>query len=416
MSASSDHYALSFDVGTTTIAASLVDKAAGRRIAAAGTENPQRSFGLDVTARLSAALADEGPRAAMSRLTGEVLERLAEELLSSSGISWEKVDEVVVAANTVVTHLLMGLPLKMLAFPPYRPAATGGIAGATATIHWVRDIPLYLFPLPGGYVGGDLVAYLYGFKALPDRTLFLDMGTNCEIALTSGATILATSAAAGPAFEAGNLACGMVAGPGAVTGVSLEGDRVRPTTIGTLPPAGICGSAALEIVSLLLREGILDRSGRLLEPEETSSILGNRIVTIGGETCFLIHRDARRMVFLSQNDIRQLQVAKAAIRAGIDVLLERAAMTDADLAGVFITGSFGVEVAADHLKRVGVLTEKMVEVTRFSPEGALAGAERRGAAGNGTGAGELASRIKVVPLSGTPSFERYFLDNMNFPL
>jgi uncharacterized 2Fe-2S/4Fe-4S cluster protein (DUF4445 family) len=237
------------------------------------------------------------------------------------------------------------------------------------------------------------------------------------MALLSGEKIYATSAAAGPAFEGGNLACGMPALPGAIEQVEITGERLAVTTIGGRTPCGICGSGVIDTVSELLREGLIDRTGRLLPPEEITTNLGNRVVPMNGSPSFVLYRDAASTIFLSQEDIRQVQLAKAAIRAGMEILFQRAGIAAEDLAKVILTGSFGAVLSPERLKNVGIFSENMVKIASFIREGALAGVEQALCTAEGFDlADNLARQVRVVPLSGTPAFERNFLEQMNFPI
>jgi uncharacterized 2Fe-2S/4Fe-4S cluster protein (DUF4445 family) len=408
--------AVAYDLGTTTIAASLVDQASRQRLARTGALNPQRQWGADVLARLTAA-SEPATLAAMQAAVAREMERLAEELLERCGAAADELAAVAVAGNPAMEHIALGLPVKSLAYPPFRPLFTQGKSVTTRDLGWSRELPAYLFPLPGGFVGGDLVSFLFGLDAAPRRgTLYLDMGTNAEIALFDGETFLATSAAAGPAFEGGNLRCGMAALPGAVSGVAIEGDRVRVETIGGSAPRGICGSGVLATVDALLGNGLIDRTGRLLPAGEIASNLGNRVQEVNGVPAFVLHRDASGMVYLDQEDIRALQLAKGALRGGMEVLLSRAELSFDDLTGVVLTGSFGAVLSPSVLKNIGVFTENMVIITGFVREGALAGAERLLAEPDGAErVAHLAQKVRVIPLSGTPLFEKLFIKNIDFP-
>jgi uncharacterized 2Fe-2S/4Fe-4S cluster protein (DUF4445 family) len=423
------------DIGTTTLAASLVDLGTGARLAEAGRLNPQRPFGADVVSRLEAALRSPEEHREMTRLINESLEGLAAELLERTGRGWGELSRLALAGNPTMEHLLLGLPVESLAFPPYRPLFASGRTVATAELGWSHDLPAEIFPLPGGFVGGDLVAFLYGVRdwglgtrdsgpmpfpvpspQSPVPTLYLDLGTNGEIALAAGRRLYATAAAAGPAFEGGNLSCGMAALDGAISGVSLARGSVQLTTVGGSRPVGVCGSGVLEAVAELLHHGVLDCTGRLLPSEEIPSNLANRVTETGGERAFVLYRDARATVSLTQGDIRQVQLAKAAVRGGMEVLCERAGITMAEIASVVLTGSFGARISVDSLKRNGILTENMVHVTGFVPEGALRGAERALSLPGGLDEVEaLAAGIRVIPLSGTPLFEKHFFSHMDFP-
>lgn len=408
-------FAFAIDLGTTTLAASLVDCDTGRRIAMSGAMNPQRIFGADVVTRMDAAVSSEQAQRQMTALIRAELLRMAHELCLGSGIAWRDVRQVAIAGNPAMQHILLGLSLKSLAFPPYRPLHTSGTIIKAADLDWDGNADVYVFPMPGGFVGGDTVAFIYG--AVPDdSTLCLDMGTNGEIALISGDTIWATSAAAGPAFEGGNLSCGMVALPGAVNSVRVDGDRIKLQVIGNGQPLGICGSAAIETISELLRHGIIEPNGRLRDAGEIPSNLASRIIIHNGANAFVLHRDAKRQIMITQDDIRQVQLAKSAIRAGIEVLAERSRIHCQALKNVTLTGSFGAVLQADWLKTIGIFDGSMIHITRFTPEGALTGAERALALGCGfSSVEELSQRFKVVPLSGTPVFEAKFIYNIDFP-
>jgi uncharacterized 2Fe-2S/4Fe-4S cluster protein (DUF4445 family) len=242
------------------------------------------------------------------------------------------------------------------------------------------------------------------------------MGTNGEIALVVEDMVWATSAAAGPAFEGGNLSCGMAALPGAIRSVSLADDSLKVTTVGATAPVGICGSAAIQAVAELLRHDIIEPGGRLRDSSEIPSNLATRIIQHHGETAFVLHRDARHLLVLTQGDIRQIQLAKGAIRAGMDVLADKARIRFQALTEVVLTGSFGAVLQPEWLKTIGIFDEGMVHITRFTPEGALNGVERALTAGDGFDSVEqLAARFRVVPLSGTPLFETLFMQQIDFP-
>jgi uncharacterized 2Fe-2S/4Fe-4S cluster protein (DUF4445 family) len=312
-------------------------------------------------------------------------------------------------------HILLEMPVKSLAFPPYRPVATEGTFCTARDLGWDGDADVYVFPMPGGFVGGDTVAFLLGAQP-GDGTLCLDMGTNGEMALVAGDTIWATSAAAGPAFEGGNLSCGMAALPGAISSVCMRDDRVSLTTIGKSAAIGICGSAAIKTVVELLRHKIIEPGGRLKETHEIPSNLATRVIRHNGENAFVLHRDAKQLLLLTQGDIRQIQLAKGAIRAGMEVLADKARIQLQALQDVILTGSFGAVLQPKWLKTIGIFDSGMVQMCRFTPEGALAGVERAIAARDSFASAErLGRKFRVIPLSGTPQFETLFIQQINFP-
>lgn len=424
---STERCVIAFDLGTTTIAASLIDRDEGTRLSVASALNPQREFGADLVSRLDAACTSPDNLKQMARAINHELERLAGELLASADVSVRNLATIAIAGNPAMEHLLLGLPVTSLAYPPYRPLFTAGKKVKTSTLGWKTAVDAVLFPLPGGFVGGDLVAFLFGEGLAespapgprsPDSgpRLYLDLGTNGEIALATRNGIYATSAAAGPAFEGGNLSCGMAALPGAISRVTITDDSVVCASIEGAPPVGICGSGVIEAVAGLLRIGVLDSTGRLRPPAEISSNLANRMTTHDGEAAFVLYRDARNEVRLSQQDIRQVQLAKGAIRAGMEVLFARSGIQCTDVRGAVLTGSFGSVLAPEGLKNVGIFPEKMVEICSFVRDGALAGVEKALSTPRGFEAVDrLAASIRVIPLSGTPAFEKHFLEHINFP-
>lgn len=418
---SADSYGVAIDLGTTTIAAALVSSRDGRCLARSGSLNPQRAFGLDVISRLGYADRSMANLRQLQQLINKELCRLTVSLTETAGLEPQQLEIVAIAGNPAMAHLLLGLPVASLVRPPFRPKETSGHFIATQDLGWELQTQAYVFPSPGGFVGGDIVAFLYGLglaapsSPLPAPCLFLDLGTNGEIALLSGGKIYAASAAAGPAFEAGNLSCGMAALPGAIDRVKAVEGRLQLRTIGGGRPHGLCGSGVLDTVAMLLTEGMLDKTGRLLAADEVRTALENRLVELENEQHFLLYRDARQQVWLSQADIRQVQLAKGAIRAGMEVLLERAGISAQDVAAVVMTGSFGASLTLDSLESIGVLAENMVKNARFVREGALDGVIRflraKTAADD---IARLAERLVIVPLSGTPLFERHFINHIDF--
>ena len=418
---SSERVAIAIDLGTTTIAAALIALPGGEILARSGSLNPQRVHGLDVVSRLECATRSPENLKELQTLVSKELSRMTGELLAAAGLDSGAVEIVAIAGNPTMSHLLLGLSVESIAHPPYRPKVTGSHRLDTLELGWPVGFPAYVFPSPGGFVGGDTIAFLYGLgfpdprSPIPDPALFLDLGTNGEIALLSGGKLYATSAAAGPAFEGGNLSCGMAALPGAIFSVRQKEGRLVTASIADARPEGLCGSGVIDAVTLLLEEGLLDETGRILDPSEISSPLGSRIQEKGGERHFLIYRDAGSSVSLSQGDIRQIQLAKGAVRAGIEVLLDRAGITGESLQEVVLTGSFGASLSFEGLKTIGVLDENMIKNARFIREGALAGVIRwLLSPDSGLQIESLASSLGIIPLSGTPLFEQYFMAHINF--
>lgn len=419
---STDQYLVLVDLGTTTLAATLIEVSSGAELAVCGALNPQRAEGCDVVSRLAIAATAEG-RGRLRDLVNRALETLVHELCSLAHVTVAQVSRIVVAGNTVMQHLVSGLPIDTLSRPPFRPRDTAAFVVASNTLGWQLDRPLQILPQPGGFVGGDLVAFLFGQglanpqSLATNPSLYLDLGTNAEIALWVGDRLLTTSAAAGPAFEAGNLSCGMLAQPGAIAGIRVAGERPQLEVIGNIPPRGLCGSGVISTIAALRQAGIISRSGQLLPAVEVSSNLANYLQGSEKDAAFVLYRDASRTLTLTQDDIRQVQLATSAVRAGIEVLLSRLGITAADLGDVVITGSFGAALSPADLETIGLLPAGGAAKSRFVVNGVLAGLIRAVTSPSGmTELDGLASRLQVIPLSGTPLFESLFIEHLNFPV
>jgi uncharacterized 2Fe-2S/4Fe-4S cluster protein (DUF4445 family) len=289
----------------------------------------------------------------------------------------------------------------------------------------------FFFPALGAYVGGDIVAGMLATGMDRDKRvrLFIDVGTNCEIVLTDGETILSTAAPAGPAFEGGAIRCGMRAADGAIEVIKLDpaatGDEpaVVLGVIGDVEPRGLCGSGLVDAVAELVRVGLLDASGRLVPEEDAAAIapaLADRLAKIGEERVFLLHRpapdtDPAECVYLSQRDVRELQFAKAAISTGWTLLLEQLGLGHRDVQQVLLAGSFGSYLSPASAVRIGLVPKlpvlRIVAAGNVAGEGAkmalLSLRERAGAAA-------LLEEVTYVELSDRPDFNDKFVEQLAF--
>lgn len=403
---------LALDLGTTTLAGRLLDRH-GRPLAEATTANPQGAFGRDVISRLERAIAGEGK--GLQALLAEGIEALLAELLSRAGLPRSSIRQAAAAGNPAVCHLLLNRPVRALLFPPHRPVFAGGESFAPPDLPLALPVPLYLFPLISGYVGGDLVAFLFSQSPVKNPSLFLDVGTNGELALFTGERWHVTSVAAGPAFEGGEISCGMTWRPGAVEGVQVAGDTLRLAVVGGGLPRGICGSGLAEAIAAGREGGLIDAAGTIVDPLLVPTNLSRYIAITPQGRALRLYRDAAADLLLTQEDIRNFQLAKGAVRAGAECLLARVGMTPEEIREVVLTGAFGFRLAPDVLKRVAMLPENMIDRVRFVTEGALEGVSRMLTDPEGAKKVQaLAAALKPFPLSGTPAFEKAFLNALNF--
>lgn len=401
-----------FDVGTTTVVCALVDLEAGSVLATESLPNPQARWGRDVIARMEAAISREG---ALEELSAAIRDACRGLLLSLAGERLEDVTTAAAAGNSVMEHLFLGISPEPLSRVPYKPAFKGARTVEAGDAGLGLGCGLYVFPLIGGFVGGDAVAVALalGMPGGDKPVLAIDIGTNSEILLSSGGVLYATSAAAGPAFEGGEVKFGMTATPGAIQGVKIEDDTVILDVIGKSAPKGICGSGLIEAAASLLKAGIIENTGRIKDRDEVANNLSTRIKTGPEGNSFTLYRGASGEVALTQDDIRALQTAKSATRAGVTMLLMKAGIGPEDIATVYIAGAFGSHLKEEGLRAIGLLDEAWTDI-RTVGDAALEGAvlalddERKREAET------IARQARYVSLSGSAHFEREFIKNMNF--
>ena len=403
---------LALDLGTTTLAGRLFS-ADGELCAEATLFNPQGEFGADVLRRMEASLA--GDAAALQLALQDGIDELVTVLLNQCHASRAHIVRAAGAGNPAISCLLQGLPVESLLYPPHRPPSYSSVYLQLDCL----PVPLFLFPLVSGYVGGDLVAVLYGFEPCGDKTFFVDVGTNGEMALYAAGQWWVTSVAAGPAFEGGNIACGMVASVGAVTGVALEDDRIVLEVRGGGLPRGLCGSGLTEAISVMLEAGLIDTGGTIVDVDDVATNLSRYIGHNDQGRTICMYRDAKTKLELTQDDIRQFQLAKGAVYAGAECLLARAGITSDELAAAVVTGALGFSIGRNILSAVGMLPEKLIEKVTFYDGGVIAGLSRCLLNAHGADVDAevqaLTDSLRPYPLSGTPHFEKAFVAAINFP-
>lgn len=345
---------LAVDLGSTKIAAYLVDLETGKTIASRGIANPQISYGDDVITRITYAMAS--PENAQ-RLQSAVIDALNETVESLCGEARSvpgDILEAVVVGNTAMHHLFLRLPVQQLARSPFVPAVSRALdIRATALgLHIAPGAYVHLLPNIAGFVGADHVAVLLAAEPwrLKGAAIVIDIGTNTEVSLCVGGKITAASCASGPAFEGGHISHGMRAARGAIERVRVQRDAVQVQTIDDAPPAGICGSGILDTLAQLHLAGVVDERGRLLDshPRVRETDSGREFVLVAG-------RKRGRDIVVTQRDIRELQLAKAAIRTGIQSLLESGGLTNDDIRHVIIAGAFGSYIDVGSAIAVGML-------------------------------------------------------------
>ncbi|HEX2705277.1 MAG TPA: ASKHA domain-containing protein [Candidatus Lustribacter sp.] len=420
-------YGIAVDLGTTTVVATLLDLGTGTPVAVSSMLNKQQPFGADVITRISATMMDPDALPRLRGLAQATLAELAAEVCAEAGVGPAEVYEVALAGNATMTALLLGVDPEPLGVAPFimSSASWPTLRATELGLSLHPGARALLFPALGAYVGGDIVAGMLAAGMDRDKRtrLFIDVGTNCEIVLSDGETIVATAAPAGPAFEGGAIRCGMRAADGAIEVVRL-GDDVELRVIGDVAPAGLCGSGLVDAVAELVRVGLLDTTGRLV-PEDAAAVLvpalAGRLTMIGQERVFVLHypydgAPPDECVYLSQRDVRELQFAKAAIATGWSLLLEELGVEPRDVQQVLLAGSFGSYLSASSAIRIGLVPAlpalRIVSAGNVAGEGAkmalLSSRER-------AGADALLKEVRYVELSDRVDFNDRFVDLLSFP-
>jgi uncharacterized 2Fe-2S/4Fe-4S cluster protein (DUF4445 family) len=406
---------IAFDIGTTTIAGSLVDLTDCKEKKTALLPNPQIKWGRDVLSRIAAA--DDNPETLKS--LQETVVNACNEIIKNL-TDPQDVKLVGATGNSVMEHLFLGIPPASLAKVPYKPAfkETKRIRAGAIGLIVKPDTYIYTFPLIGGFIGGDTVAGILSTEIHKRKgySLLIDIGTNNETALGSEKAVFATSTAAGPAFEGGNVTYGVIAKHGAIQGIEIKNDTAILDVIGNVTPKGICGSGIIDSIAKLLNAGIIDTSGRIKNRDEVEGNIANRIIEGAAGNAFLLYKDATREITITQNDVREIQLAKGAIQAGIKLLLKKARVTPFDIDRIFLAGAFGNNIKKESLVQIGVLEKEWLDKVTFVGDAALDGArltlcseEKR------REAEDIAKKTKHISLSGSKHFQKEFLEGMEFP-
>jgi uncharacterized 2Fe-2S/4Fe-4S cluster protein (DUF4445 family) len=424
---SARRFAIAFDLGTTTVVATLLDLESGQPVAVRSLLNRQQPFGADVITRISATMMDSEALGALRSRVHETLASLVAEVCAEGEVEPREVYEITVCGNVTMMHLALGIdpePLSMAPFVVSTHSFPDDVRARDFGIDVHPRAPAFVFPSLGAYVGGDIVAGMLATGLTRDRRLrlFIDVGTNSEIALGSHERVLATAAPAGPAFEAAQIRCGMRAAPGAVEGVKLSDDEVTLDVIADEEPRGICGSGLVDTVAELVHCGLLDHSGRFLPDEEALRShpgLAPRLTRIGEERVFVLHwrgSDPATSVFLSQRDVRELQFAKASIATGWSILMRSLGVGPEDVSQILLAGSFGAYLSPLSAVRIGLVPR--IALPRIVSAGNVAGEGAKIAALSVRERAEAHSilrEVEYVELSGRADFNDMFVDQLAFP-
>jgi uncharacterized 2Fe-2S/4Fe-4S cluster protein (DUF4445 family) len=410
------------DIGTTTVVCYLIDKETGQIISTRSGANPQRSFGADVLSRIEAAgrieASSEPGLKIMQTQIVSLLNGFISEMLTECGRT--KVSRFSVAGNTVMCHLLMGISPAKMGKAPFLPDEYFGRAFNPLDIGLENCQTMIIFPAVSGFVGGDITAGMMETVNRNELTLYLDIGTNGEMALGKGDRYVCCATAAGPAFEGAQIEMGMPASKGAVDKVWLEGRRIKYSVIGNDRPVGLCGSGLIDALAVLLKAGIIDENGTILSGQELPILFRSYVFEVEAEetaqsteTSLAVH--IAPGVYITQEDIRKLQLAKGAIAAGIEVLFKEYGCMPCNIDVLTFAGGFGNYIDKASAAAIGLfpqeLLDKAKEVGNAAGNGAVSAALSQEAWKRAL---DISGNMRYIELASYPHFNEMYVEHMNF--
>ena len=420
-------YGLAVDIGTTTVVARLIELTGGNTLAVASQTNPQVTFGDDVISRIEhTRINSDGLQQLHLRIT-KCINQLISQLCDEAKIDPNNIYELTAAGNATMQHLLLAIPVQQIAQAPYVSAFSSAL-NVPAKELGIKIHPqgnIYVLPSVAAHIGGDTVAVTLSaaMRSSEKINLAIDIGTNGEVVLGNCHCLLTCSTAAGPAFEGARISCGMRGATGAIERVHIKQD-LQIAVIGGGPPIGICGSGLLDAIAELLNVGLIDNTGRLLTgndiPETVPPALCKRIITIDNNPAFVLAHAEKtkhgKPVLLTQRDIRETQLGKAAIHAGIIMLINQMKINAKDIDRLYLAGAFGNYIRPESALRIGMLPD--IPLQKIHPIGNAAGAGAREVLLSQAArqhAEDLARNIQYVELAGRPEFQNIYSDCMFFP-
>jgi len=419
-------FGLAVDLGTTTVVAKLIDLKNGQCLATQAALNPQRRHGDDVVSRIAYASSD-AKLAELQKLIIDCINGLVVKLCKQATVNAKYIYEICVVGNTTMNHVFLKLPVEQLGQAPYKafsldahdvPAKKLNMQiNLDGNVHTVENI--------AGFVGSDTIAVALAtdIDSAEEVTFIVDIGTNGEIVLGTKDKLYAASCAAGPAFEGARITCGSRAAEGAIEAVVIDNGDIALDIIGGGEPCSICGSGLIDAVAVLLDFGIIDASGRFTKPDKLPPAIADRIIERDEQLSFYLFRAANvserlvneRAVFLTQKDVREVQLAKAAIQAGAKILQRKLGIEDSEIQHILLAGAFGNYIRPQSAMRLGLLPNVPLERIRFVGNAASSGAQMILLSQKCRDkARELARKIEYIEIAHEKEFTTIFADSMLF--
>lgn len=423
-----DSYGMVFDIGTTSVEAALYNLVSGKEIVRFTKNNPQSSYGADVISRISYCNQKEENIYKLKKMIIDCCNEMIHEIIDNNwvvyseirkGIGYNNIYKCVFLANTTMSHIFLGKSVKGLSKAPFSPVYTGMISWINERAEFYMNNQGEIIMLPGlsGQVGSDTLGCILTTDLIHKDgiSLIIDIGTNSEVVLGDNGRLVCCSSAAGPAFEGASISQGMRATIGGIKGARIYKDQLELDIVGDGTPIGICGSGIIDIIGELVQEGIIDETGRIVSPTETTSLLRDRIIQGEGNDFLLSSPWSRDVVKITQKDIREVQMAKAAIYAGIMTLLEEKGISLSQIDQVYLAGAFGNNINIRNAIRIGLLPDIPIEKFAFIGNGSLEG----GALFLLSQIAEdevikISKDIEHIELANNSNFRDLFIHSMNF--
>jgi uncharacterized 2Fe-2S/4Fe-4S cluster protein (DUF4445 family) len=412
------YYGIGFDIGTTTVVGYLVNLITGQVEDTSAMANPQAAYGVDVMSRIAFSSELEGLTILYDLIT-EAISEISLGLLSSNHLAMEDLVIITLVGNTCMHHLLLELNPKSLGEYPYLPLVRNSLflRGEEIGLKGLKNTWVWVGPIIGGFVGADAVAAAVSTKLCQSKepSLLVDLGTNGEILLWADRQLLACSTAAGPAFEGSQISCGMRAEPGAIDGCSLIDGRLGIHVLDNKKPKGICSSGLVDLIAILIETGLVDETGRLLCSDEAKGKpLSDHLISTPSGPAFALVKN-REELMITQKDLREVQLAKGAVRAGIEVCCAEMGIKPQDLSKILLAGAFGNYISKENALKIGIFPEVSVHKIK--------------SVGNAAGAGAVLALVsqkalrefekvrqtaRHLELGSCPAFQERFVDAMLF--
>lgn len=418
-------YGIAFDIGTTTVVGMLIDLYTGKEVGALAKTNPQNAHGLDVISRITFSEQEDGNLNVLHDEILGCLNDILDELCARTGIDKDAVLRGTVCGNTTMSHLFAGYSPSSLARVPFEPAYKGTLLlkGKQSGIKIASEGAVMLFPNIAGHVGGDITSGILASRLLNEEklTLFLDIGTNGEIVICDGKKVLACSTAAGPAFEGAAIYQGMRAAPGAIERIKISRDGVLFGTVEDAEPVGICGSGLIDAVAQMIDAALIKKTGRIFSAEEFkekspgNKLCGRLREGKQGREFVLVFKETGEDIVITQNDIREVQLAKGAISAGIAILLKKLEKSADGINKIIMAGAFGSFIDKRSAVRIGLLPN--IDMAKILSAGNTAGAGSLMAVSNAdeaVTAKKIPGLIQHIELAGEKDFQEKFISAMSF--